>query len=96
MAQLFLYREGAALAPEDLAALREAGLVPIKVADFDDVRIVDPIMAAGSAGAVWSAAVQAIHQANDKQGPKTLFGTLLAERLANATVFGDDGVPLGA
>lgn len=96
MTQLFLYRAAALISADDIAALREAGLVPVKVDSFEDVRLVDPIMANGQASAVWCAAVEAIAKASDKEGVKTMFGRLLAEKLAAATVFGDDGVPLGA
>ena len=96
MTQLFLYRAAALISADDIAALREAGLVPVKVDSFEDVRLIDPIMANGQASAVWRAAVEAIAKANDKEGVKTMFGRLLAEKLAAATVFGADGVPLGA
>jgi hypothetical protein len=97
MAQIFLYREGAKLNAADIKALREAGLVPVKVAKFEDVRIIDPLLASGQGSAVWSAAVEAIAKANtSNEGVKTLFGRLLAEKLAAATVFGLDGKPIGA
>jgi hypothetical protein len=98
-AQIFLYRDGARLSAEDLKALREAGLVPIKVAKFEDVRIIDPLMAAGSGSAVWLAAIEAIHKHGSpdagNKGPKSLFGELLAAKLADATVFGSDGKARG-
>lgn len=96
MSQLFLYRPTAALTDADLQALRDAGIIPIQVADFNDVRVVDPLLAAGAGSAVFMAAVQAIAKANASEGAKTLFGRLLAEKLAAATVIGDDGKPLGA
>jgi hypothetical protein len=96
MSQLFLYRPTAELTEEDLHALRRAGIVPIKVADFDDVRLVDPLIAHGSGSAVFAAAVEAIAKANGNEGPKTLFGKLLAEKLASTTVFGNDGKPMGS
>lgn len=100
MAQVFLYRETAKLTAEDLNALREAGLVPVKVAKFDDVRIIDPLMTAGQGSAVWAAAVEAIAKvstpAGNGEGAKTLFGRLLAEKLADATVFNSAGRPHGA
>ena len=60
MSQIFLYKEGAKLTAQDLNALREAGFVPVKVAKFEDVRIIDPLVAAGQGSAVWAAAVEAI------------------------------------
>jgi hypothetical protein len=100
MAQIFLYRDGAKLTPQDLAALRDAGLVPVKVAKFEDVRIIDPLLASGHGSAVWASAVEAIAKvstpAANNEGAKTLFGRLLAEKLADATVFGPDGKPRGA
>jgi hypothetical protein len=100
MTQVFLYRETAKLTPEDLKALREAGLVPVKVAKFEDVRIIDPLLAAGHGSAVWAAAVEAIAKANtpaaNNEGARTLFGRLLAEKLADATVFNAAGRPHGA
>jgi hypothetical protein len=85
MAQVFLYREGAKITPADLSALRDAGFIPVKVAKFDDVRVIDPFVA-GNRPAVWQAAVEAIARANDKEGPKTLFGRLLAEKLAETSL----------
>ncbi len=96
MAQVFLYRDTAKLNAEDLKALRDAGLIPVKVAKFEDVRLLDPLLASGSGSAVFASAVEAIAKANDKEGPKSLFGRLLAEKLAGATVFGPDGKPRGA
>ena len=95
MSQLFLYRPTASLTDADLQALRDAGIIPIQVADFDDVRLVAPLLAAGSGSAVFMAAMQAIAKANSQEGPRTLFGKLLAEKLAAATVIGDDGKPVG-
>lgn len=95
MAQVLLYRETAKLSAEDLKALREAGLVPIKVAKFDDVRIIDPVMATGGGSAVFVSAMEAIAKANSNEGPRTLFGRILAEKLADMTVFGADGKPRG-
>jgi hypothetical protein len=100
VAQIFLYRDGAKLTPQDLAALREAGLVPVKVAKFDDVRIIDPLLASGNGSAVWAAAMEAIAKgstpAANNEGARTLFGRLLAEKLAAATVFAAAGRPHGA
>lgn len=100
MAQIFLYRDGAELTQQDLTALREAGLVPVKVARFEDVRIIDPLMSAGQGSAVWAAAVEAIAKvstpAANNEGAKTLFGRLLAEKLAAATFFDAAGKPHGA
>lgn len=95
MTQVFLYRETAKLTAEDLRALREAGLVPVKVAKFEDVRIIDPLYAAGTGSAVFTAAVEAIAKANNNEGPRTLFGRLLSEKLADTTVFAAGGKPLG-
>lgn len=83
--QILLYRKGAGLTNADMDALREAGIVPIRVNRFEDVRVVDP-MQYGDKSAVWLAAMQAISQANDKVGVKTLFGRLLAEKLSAVDV----------
>lgn len=85
MAQIFMYREGTKLTAADLKALREAGFVPIKVANFDDVRLIDPFVA-GERSAVWMAAVEAIAKSDGTEGPKTMFGRLLAEKLSDTNV----------
>lgn len=96
MAQIFLYRAGAKLSQQDLKALRDVGLIPVKVARFDDVRLIDP---SGRGSEVWAAAMEAIATAGtpvaNGAGVKTLFGRLIAEKLANATVFRPDGRPHG-
>lgn len=80
---ILMYREGAKLGSSELAALREAGIVPIKVAKFEDVRLVDP-MATADRATVWMAAIEAIRDHKPgTSGPKTLFGEKLAAMLAN-------------
>lgn len=83
--QVFLYNTNAKLTKGDLDALREAGFVPIKVANFDDVRVIDPLMDADR-NAVWMSAMEAIAKADSNNGPKSIFGRLLAERLCNTNL----------
>lgn len=83
--QILLYLKSAALTNADLEALRAADILPIRVSKFDDVRLVDP-MSFGDKSAVWMAAMEAISKANDREGPRTLFGRLLAEKLAGIDV----------
>lgn len=83
---VFLYLRSSEISPEDLQALREAGLVPVEVDNFDDVKVIG----IGAAGlppgasvtqAVWRAAMSAIAIADSAAGPKTRFGQRLAELL---------------
>lgn len=84
--QVFLYLSSAKLSHDDLFALREAGFVPIRVNSFNSVKIIDPLLEADRS-AVWMAAMEAIskHQ-KDGEGPKTMFGRLLAEKLADTSL----------
>lgn len=84
--QVFLYRPTAKLSLGDLAALREAGFIPIKVQRFDDVRLIDPMMTHNRT-AVWMAAMEAIANTTpNSEGVKTMFGRLVAEKLADTSV----------
>ena len=89
MKQVFLYKRSASLLKSDLDALREAGFVPIRVTEFDEVKVIDPISIA-SRTEVWMAAMKAIANANTDQargeGPKTLFGRYLSEKLAECSI----------
>jgi hypothetical protein len=80
--QVLLYRPGAKLTGPDIQALREAGIIPIKVEKFEDVKVIDP-HTAHTRNDVWLSAMEAIARANNNEGPRTIFGRLLAERLAN-------------
>lgn len=99
-AQIFLYREGAKLSQQDIAALREAGLIPVKVARFEDVRVIDPMFTTGGSGDIWMAAIEAIARYGKpdagSKGPKTLFGEILVEKLSHTTVIGPDGRARGS
>lgn len=79
--QILLYKANAGLLQKDIAALRQAGIVCLKVDSFDDVKVIDPYTAF-TGHDVWAAAMQAIAGANSNEGPRTLFGRLLSERLA--------------
>lgn len=81
--QILLYLSSAGMTDADLKALRDADIVPIRVNNFSDVRIVDP-MSGGERSAVWMAAMEAISKASGKEGPRTMFGRLLAEKLSGA------------
>lgn len=81
--QVLLYRKGSGLTNADMDALREAGIVPIRVNKFEDVRIIDPMQVADRS-VVWAAAIEAIVKANSLTPAKELFGILLAKKLSEA------------
>lgn len=79
--QILLYKSPTNLTDADLAALREAGIIALQVESFDDVKVIDPYTA-DTRNDVWLSAMEAIAQANSNEGPRTIFGRLLAERLS--------------
>ena len=80
--QVMLYKATANIAAADLAALREAGFVPVGVESFDDVKVIDPFTV-DSRNAVWMAAMEAIAKADSSEGAKTKFGRRLSELLSD-------------
>ena len=80
--QVMLYKTKANLSGKDLAALREAGFVPVAVESFDDVKVIDPFTV-DSRNAVWMAAMEAIAKADSNEGAKTKFGRRLSELLSD-------------
>ena len=76
-ALIFLYTETAKIDAFDLGLLREAGFIPIRVASFDDVKVLDPLVA-GERSIVMKAAMEAIFKADSQNGAKTLFGKFLS------------------
>lgn len=76
MKQLLLYTKDADLSEDDLKLIKGAGFIPIAVKNFDAVKTM------GVSADISECAILAIHRADDKTGPKGLFGRLLAERLS--------------
>lgn len=83
-----MYLKSAGLTSVDRNALTEAGFVPIRVNKLEDVKVLDP-MEFGDKGIVWLSAMEAIAKSNNlKEGPKTMFGRLLAEKLSQVSISG--------
>jgi len=83
MKNIFLYKRDSELSEDDLNALREDGFIPIGVASFDDVKIVD-VTAAGNTNDVYGAMVEAFNnKSNHGESTRALFGHNLAKRLSD-------------
>lgn len=79
--QIFLYTAEAKLTSHALAELRKSGVIPIKVDNFDAVKLIDPLLVADRS-VVFDAAIEAIATHGiSNAGPKTLFGSLLSQKL---------------
>lgn len=82
---LFLYTPEAQIDAADLAALQMAGFLPIKVASFDAIKIMDPITMADNSGAIYAAAMETLMKQDSRfsetSNARTLFGKLLLGRL---------------
>jgi hypothetical protein len=79
--QILLYKAPTALTQRDMTELNAAGIIALQVESFDDVKVIDPYTA-DTRNDVWLSAMEAIAKANQSEGPKSIFGRLLAERLA--------------
>jgi hypothetical protein len=80
--QIMLYRGNVSLTDGQLTELRVSGYIPIRVDDFSDISVMN---ATGTIpiATIWNSALEAINSSDETEGPRTRFGRLLAQRLAD-------------